>query len=76
VLTPRAGAGAESEGRRCHPDVPPGRIFPWTNPNSNPHYLFWSSNGGREAIKRGWLGSLALRAALKNPDGILKRRYS
>jgi integrase/recombinase XerD len=48
-------------------------------PNSNPHYFFWSGNGGRETIKRGWVRSLALlfkNAALKNPDGTPKRCHS
>jgi integrase len=48
-------------------------------PSANPHYFFWSGKGDRETIKRGWVCSLALlfkNAALKNPDGTLKRCHS
>jgi integrase len=48
-------------------------------PSANPHYFFWSGNGDRETAKRGWVRSLALlfkNAALKNPDGTLKRCHS
>jgi integrase/recombinase XerD len=48
-------------------------------PNANPHYFFWSGNGDRETIKRGWVRSLALlfkNTALKNPDGTPKRCHS
>jgi integrase len=48
-------------------------------PSANPHYFFWSGNGDRETAKRGWVRSLALlfkNAALKNPDGALKRCHS
>ncbi len=48
-------------------------------PSANPHYFFWSGKGDRETIKRGWVRSLALlfkNAALKNPDGTLKRCHS
>ncbi len=48
-------------------------------PSANPHYFFWSGKRDRETIKRGWVRSLALlfkNAALKNPDGTLKRCHS
>lgn len=48
-------------------------------PNANPHYFFWSGNGDTQTCKRGWTRSLALLfkiAALKNPNGTLKRCHS
>lgn len=48
-------------------------------PSANPHYFFWSGNGDRETAKRGWVRSFALlfkNAALKSPDGTLKRCHS